>query len=967
MSATTTEVLPGDSGLARRLSREIQGEVLFDRASRGRYATDASIYQVDPLGVIVPKSIDDVAAALAIAREAGIPVLPRGGGTSQCGQTVNRALVMDCSKFLRNVLHVDPAAGSVLVEPGITLGALNTALKQHNMFFPVDPSTHARCTIGGMAGNNSCGSKSIRYGLMADNVRAIDAILADGTRHRFDAVPDNLGADMPARIADLIQRLRMLGANEAEEIAARFPKQLRRVGGYNIDALTPSARASGRDNLARLLVGSEGTLAFSAALELTLHPIKPRKMLGICQFPTFRAAMEAARHIVALDPEAVELVDRNLIDLGRDNVMYRATIDDMLIGEPNSLLIVEFHGHEDGPLRAKLRRLEELMADLGHPDVVRAIEPAFQADIAAVREAGLNIMMSMHGDGKPVSFIEDCAVDLDDLPDYTERLNAVFEKHGSRGTWYAHASVGCLHVRPVLNMKDPNDVRTMRAVAEETFALVREYKGSHSGEHGDGLVRSEFHTQMFGERIVHAFETVKQAFDPTGMLNPNRIVHPPRMDDRTLFRYGPGYAAVSDFTPKLDWSEYPGPLGGMLGAVEMCNNNGTCRTFETNVVMCPSFRVTRDEQHLTRGRANTLRLALTGQLGAEAMHSEPLAEAMKLCVSCKACRRECPTGVDMAKLKIEVLAARADRHGVSRRDTLVAELPRYARVLSRLPWLANARNGFMPLRRLMERYWGLAAERTMPEWSRAPFRDAEASAAPGPRGSVMLLADTFNRYFEPENLRAALRVLRAAGYGVVMPSYGRRPVCCGRTFLAAGMVDKARDEATRAMRALAGDMPVVGLEPSCLLTLRDEFRSLLPGAAADALAGRAMLLSEFLAKEKPELAFQPLPGTAHVHGHCHQKSFGAFPDALSTLKRVPGLTVKPIASSCCGMAGSFGYQTETREISRAMAEASLLPAVRAAAAEDYIVADGTSCRHQIRDLSGREAMHSVRLLDRALS
>src|SRR5665213_3134195 len=704
MSASSSEILPRDSGLARRLSREIRGEVLFDRASRGRYSTDASIYQVEPLGVIVPETIDDVTAALTIAREAGVPVLARGGGTSQCGQTVNRALVMDCSKFLRRVLHVDTAAGFVHVEPGVVLGHLNTALRGHNLFFPVDPSTHARCTIGGMAGNNSCGSKSIRYGLMADNVRAIDAILADGTRHRFDAVPDNLGADMPARIADLIQRLRVLGAAEAEEIAARFPKQLRRVGGYNIDALTPAARAAGRDNLARLLVGSEGTLAFSAALELTLHPIKPRKILGICQFPAFRQAMEAARHIVALDPEAVELVDRTMIDLGRGIPMYRATIDRMLKGEPDSVLIVEFHGHEDAPLFAKLAELDAMMADLGFPGaVVRATDPTFQADIAEVREAGLNIMMSMKGDGKPVSFIEDCAVALDDLADYTERLNDVFEKHGTRGTWYAHASVGCLHVRPVLNMKDPADGATMHAIAEETFALVREYKGSHSGEHGDGLARSEFHTQMFGERIVRAFETVKDAFDPTGMLNPNRIVHPPRMDDRTLFRYGPGYGAMPDFTPKLDWSEHPGALGGMLGAVEMCNNNGSCRAFDSGV-MCPSFRVTRDEQHVTRGRANTLRLALSGQLGAEAMHSEPLAEAMKLCVSCKACRRECPTGVDMAKMKIEVLAARADRYGVGRRETLIAELPRYARVLSRMPRMANARNAVVVVRWLMERY-----------------------------------------------------------------------------------------------------------------------------------------------------------------------------------------------------------------------------------------------------------------------
>ena len=960
--SVNTQIVPGDSALASRLSREIQGEVLFDRASRGRYATDASIYQVEPLGVIVPRTVDDVATAMAIAREAGIPVLPRGGGTSQCGQTVNRALVMDCSKFLRRVGDIDMAAGTVKVEPGVTLGALNTALRDKKVFFPVDPSTHARCTIGGMAGNNSCGSKSIQYGLMADNVRSIDAILADGTRHTFGAVPDNFGPEVPARIADLIQRLRVLGLNEADEIAARFPKQLRRVGGYNIDALTPAARAAGRDNLARLLVGSEGTLAFSAALELTLHPIKPRKMLGICQFPSFRQAMEAAKHIVQLNPEAVELVDRTMIDLGRSIPIYRRTIDDMLSGEPDSLLIVEFHGHEDGPLRAKLRELEDLMADLGCPDVVRAIEPGFQADIAAVREAGLNIMMSQKQDAKPVSFIEDCAVDLDDLADYTERLNEVFEKHGTKGTWYAHASVGCLHVRPVLSMKDPADVAKMRAVAEETFALVRAYKGSHSGEHGDGLVRSEFHTQMFGERIVRAFETVKDAFDPTGLLNPNRIVHPPKMDDRTLFRYPPGYALAPGFTPKLDWSDHP---GAMLGAVEMCNNNGTCRAFDAGV-MCPSFRVTRDEQHLTRGRANTLRLGLSGQLGPDAMTSDAMAEAMKLCVSCKGCRRECPTGVDMAKMKIEVLAARADKHGVGRRERLVADLPRYARMLSRLPWLANVRNASGPLRRLMQRHLGFAAGRSMPAWSAAPFRDKEAGPPAGPRGSVLLLADTFNRYFEPENLRAAVRVLNAAGYGVTVANDGGRPLCCGRTYLSAGMVDRARAEAQRTMTALTGDKPVLGLEPSCLLTLRDEFQSLLPGPEARTLAGRAMLLSEFIAKEKPDLALKPLSGTAHIHGHCHQKSFGAFPDAVAALKRVPGLEVKPIPSSCCGMAGAFGYQAETQDISAAMAEAGLLPAVRNAAAEDMIVADGTSCRHQIRDLSGRDAVHSVILLDRAL-
>lgn len=964
-----TAITPGDSAFADRLRRNIAGEVLFDRAHRGRYATDASIYQIEPLGVIVPKRIDDVAAALSIAKDHGIPVLPRGAGTSQCGQTVNRALVIDCSKHLRNILQIDPGTRTALVEPGVVLGQINTALRPHQLFFPVDPSTHARCTIGGMAGNNSCGSKSIRYGLMADNVRSIDAILADGTRHRFGAVPDNLGADIPSNIAELVQRLRTLGAAEAAEIAARFPKQLRRVGGYNIDVLTPAARADGRENLARLLVGSEGTLAFSAALELQLHPLKPRKVLGICQFPTFRRAMEASQHIVQLDPEAVELVDRTMIDLGRSIPIFRATIDKMLIGQPDSLLIVEFHGHQDAPLLAKMADLEALMGDLGLPgQVVRATDAGFQADIAGVREAGLNIMMSMKGDGKPVSFIEDCAVNLEDLADYTERLNAVFAKHNTKGTWYAHASVGCLHVRPVLNMKDPTDVRKMRTVAEECFVLVREYKGSHSGEHGDGIVRSEFNETMFGSRLARAFETVKDGFDPAGMLNPGRVVRPPPMDDRTLFRYAPGYDAAPGFTPQLDWSDHPGPLGGMLSAVEMCNNNGTCRAFDAGV-MCPSFRVTRDEEHLTRGRANTLRLALTGQLGANAMASDALAEAMHLCVSCKGCRRECPTGVDMAKMKLEVLAARVESHGVKPRESLIADLPRYAPFLGRIAPLANLRNHLPPLRTLMQRVIGIAASRPLPAWRSDYFRDSEADALapPEPRGEVLFLADTFNRWFEPENLRAALRVLAAAGYRAIMPPRRGRPLCCGRTWLAAGLLDRARDEARRTMGRLRGDLPVIGLEPSCLFTLRDEFHSLLPGAEADHLAGRAMLLSEFLAREAPQLKLRSLQATAYVHGHCHQKSFGAFPAALSVLQRIPDCDVRPIATSCCGMAGSFGYQAETQEISHAMAEASLLPAIRNAPPDALIVADGTSCRHQIRDLAGRAAIHSVRVLERALA
>lgn len=958
---------PGDSALAARLRRETEGEVKFAAADRGRYATDASIYQVEPIGVLVPKTIADVEAAMAICRAEGVPVLPRGGGTSQCGQTVNRALVLDCTKHLRRVLAVDEEAGTAWVEPGITLGALNDSLKSRKKFFPVDPSTWARCTIGGMAGNNSCGSKSIRYGLMADNVLAVDAILPDGQRHVFGAALE-AGAETPESVAALLRSLEALGTREAAEIAARFPKQLRRVGGYNIDALTPEARASGRGNLARLLVGSEGTLAFSAALQLKLSPIKPRKVLGICQFPSFRAAMAASEHLVTLNPEAVELVDRTMIDLGRSIPIYRATIDRIVLGEPDSLLIVEFHGDDDAALLGELDRLDEMMGDLGYPGaVVRATEAGFQAAIAEVREAGLNIMMSMRGDGKPVSFIEDTAVDLADLADYTERLNEVFERHGTKGTWYAHASVGCLHVRPVLNMKQGEDVAKMRAIAEECFALVREYKGSHSGEHGDGIVRSEFHEAMFGSRIVRAFEAVKDAFDPAGLMNPGRVVRPPRMDDRSLFRYPPGYRADTAVTPALDWSAWPGPQGGFLGAVEMCNNNGTCRKFDANV-MCPSYRVTRDEQHLTRGRANTLRLALTGQLGPDALAGEEVAEALSLCVSCKGCKRECPTGVDMAKMKIEVQHARARKHGLSLKDRLIASLPRWAPWASRAPWLPALRDRVPLLAKLSERFLGLAAGRSLPHFSPRPFRDAEAVTA-GPKREVLLFADSFNRSMEPEVLRDAVLVLGQAGYRVrPARAASGRPLCCGRSYLAAGMVDRAREEARRTLEALsASDAPVIGLEPSCLTTLRDEFLSLLPGAESRKLADRAMLLSEFLAKEDGAL---PLHATgtarAHIHGHCHQKAFGAFPAAVQVLRKIPGLEVTPIASSCCGMAGSFGYEAKNLETSKAMAELSLMPAIRAAGAEDVIIADGTSCRHQIRDLSGRTALHSVQLLARAL-
>src|SRR5215831_1002139 len=957
----------GDSKLARKLARQIEGEVLFDRASRGRYSTDASIYQVDPVGVVVPKTAQDAKIAMQIASEEGIAILPRGAGSSQCGQAVGAALVIDNSKYLNRVVSVERERATAVVEPGVVLDALNAQLRPLGLWFPVDVSTSAQATIGGMAGNNSCGSRSIRYGNMVHNVLGIDALLADGSELHFGAV--NAEAAGPARYVELARKVAAIAAREAAEIAERWPTVLRRVQGYNLDMVSPR----GEWNFAQLLVGSEGTLAYSQRLHLKLSPLPRFRALGVCHFATFRRAMEAPQHIVKLGPTAVELVDRTMIGLARSNPAYGAVVDKFITGDPDAILLVEFAGEDRDTPAKKLEELTELMGDLRQPDtVIQILDVALQREIWEVRKAGLNIMMSMKGDGKPVSFIEDCAVPLENLAEYTDALTRVFRKHGTEGTWYAHASVGTLHVRPVLNMKADGAAK-MRAIAEEACALVKRYKGAaYSGEHGDGLVRSEWIEPIIGPRLTAALGEIKALFDPKNLMNPGKIVRPSKQDDRTLFRFKPGYA-IPRIGDALDWSEWTAPGSastGFAAAVEMCNNNGHCRKFDAGT-MCPSFRATGDEKHLTRGRANTLRLALSGQLGKDAFTSDEMHDTLDLCVSCKGCKRECPTGVDMAKMKIEFLHHYHARHGYSLKDRLVARLPRYAPLASRFPGITNA------YQKMFKRALGFAAERSLPEWRRPFLRSLRTFDSSGKSGEVVLFVDTFSNYFEPENARAALAVLDRAGYGVhiAKAADGSRPLCCGRTFLAAGMVEEARAEARRVLAALepyvGRGVPIVGLEPSCILGLRDELKSLLPGGETDALAQDALLFEEFLVREREagrlKLKLNPLPGKALLHGHCHQKAFGAMPAVRGALSLVPELKVETIESSCCGMAGAFGYEAKHYEVSMKMAEAALLPKVRAADKDTILVADGTSCRHQIEDGAARKAVHVAQVLARALA
>jgi Fe-S oxidoreductase/FAD/FMN-containing dehydrogenase len=860
-----------------------------------------------------------------------------------------------------------------------------------------------------MAGNNSCGSRSIAYGNMVHNVVGANVLRSDGMPLHLGTYDKAVGPER--QLGDFVKGL---ADNLAPQLRAHWPKVMRRVGGYNLDVFNNQSErpytADGSVNLAHLLIGSEGTLGLTQSLTLRLSELPRAKVLGVVNFPTFHKAMDSAQHIIKLGDgalTAVELVDRTMIELSLQNPAFAPTVRTALMGQPDAILLVEFSGASKADLIPKIKHLVDLMGELGLPgSVVEMIDDAPQKALWEVRKAGLNIMMSLKGDGKPVSFIEDCAVPLEHLAEYTDGLTQVFRKHGSKGTWYAHASVGTLHVRPILDMRREG-AQKMRAIAEEASSLVRKFKGAYSGEHGDGLCRGEWIEWQFGPEVTQAFAAIKNHMDPHSRLSPSRMVstpsHPvPRMDDTGLMRFPPSYKVIPIQTA-LDWSAWnvqndpvteqttaPGTGGdaaqGFAKAVEMCNNNGHCRKFDAGT-MCPSYRVTRDEKHVTRGRANTLRLAFSGQLdgmasagGADAFTSQAVHEAMDLCVGCKGCKRDCPTGVDMAKMKVEFLHHYKARHGHTLKDKLVAYLPDYAPWAARLAPLLNLRDRIPGLAALSEAVLGLSAKRNLPQWRRKTFFNSKLQSATREQvlaaaKPVVLFVDTFNGYLEPGNAKDALKVLVAAGFTTFVATKevaDGKSLCCGRTFLATGMVDKARAKASELINALLPfarqGIPIVGLEPSCLLTLRDEALVMGLGEAAQTVSMQAVMFEEFLAREAQagrleELKAKLKPASQPIllHGHCHQKAFGAVSPIIDVLKLIPSANPQLIESSCCGMAGSFGYDANHFDVSMQMAELQLLPAIRNAP-NAIVVADGTSCRHQIHDGAGRTAIHAAALL-----
>ncbi len=941
----------------------IDGEVRFDRLSRALYSTDASVYQIEPLGVVVPRSAEAVIRAVDIAARHGVPITPRGGGTSQAGQSIGAGLVLDASKHLNRILEINPDQRWARVEPGVVLDELNAALRPHQLRFAPDVSSASRATVGGMMANNSSGARSVLYGKTIDHVLEQRVVLADGSLAHFRPLtPDQLAR---AQSGDAIEArayraVPELGLRHAAEIEQRFPKLLRRVGGYNLDAFVDPLRPI---DLTRIVVGSEGTLGFIVDAKIALVPLPAQKALMTIEFDHLLDALGATPLVLAHGPSAVEVMDDFILSHARGHAILDAQRKSMIQRHGSSLLCVEFYGDS---LDALVARMEALERDLtgAHPAcrIRHVIDLAKQASIWSFREAALGLSTAMKGDGKAISFVEDTAVAPEKLRDYIERFIAIVRRHGTTAGVYAHASVGCLHVRPVVNLKTAAGMATFEAIANDVADLVLEFGGALSGEHGDGLVRGAFNEKMFGSDLYQAFRAVKRAFDPNGLFNPGRIVDTPPMTSH--LRFGAGYQTPAPAT-MFDFSEDQ----GFGGAVEMCSGVGLCRKTREGT-MCPSFMVTREETHSTRGRANALRLAIRGELGDAKLSDQSVHDALDLCLECRACKSECPVGVDVARFKSEFLSGYWDRHGLTLRAQTFGRAHSASALGSRLAPLSNVIAGSRPVRWLMERTIGVDRRRTLPTWTRSTLRKRVAQRPP-PKGALgcFLFVDTFTNYESPEIGIAAIEMLNASGLRTALAPN----VCCGRPLISQGLLSEARRQAAANVHALfdvadAGRW-IVFLEPSCLSAVRDDAPDLLRGELqqrARVVARQSVLFEEYLEREcaagRATLKLKAGPANIHLHPHCHQRSMGLAAPARALLSRVPGAAVTDLEAGCCGMAGSFGYTRDHYEVSRAIAERKLLPAARALDSRSVLVASGTSCRHQVHDLAGAAAMHPAVLL-----
>jgi FAD/FMN-containing dehydrogenase/Fe-S oxidoreductase len=958
--------------LRSELERTIEGEVRFDRVSRALYSTDASVYQIEPLGVVVPRTREDVIAAVRIAARHGISITARGGGTSQAGQAIGTGLQIDTSKYLNRVVEVNAAERWAWIEPGVVLDELNAQLKPHGVRFAPDISTASRATVGGMIANNSSGARSVLYGKTIDHVLEQHVVLSDGSVAHFRPLDSSqletasTGDTLEARC---YRTVRELAASCAQEIDRRFPKVLRRVGGYNLDEFVDLATPF---NLSKIIVGSEGTLALVVAAKVNLVPLPAAKAVLTIEFDELLDALAATPLVLRHRPSAVEVMDRFILDHAKESAALEALRRSIIDGDPGALLCVEMYGDRPEEL---LPRLDALERDLGSSGFRcrwrRAIAPADQARIWSFREASLGLSMAMKGDDKSLSFVEDTAVAPEKLRDYIDRFLRIVHEHDTVAGVYAHASVGCLHVRPVVNLKTADGIRKFESIAGAIADLVLEFGGALSGEHGDGLVRGPFTEKMFGPVLYEAFRGVKRAFDPDGLFNPGKIVDTPPMTSN--LRYGAGYKTAEPVT-YFDYRDH----GGLGRAVEMCSGLGACRkTLEGT--MCPSYMATREEKHSTRGRANTLRLAMAGRLGDAKLSDHDVYDVLDLCLECRACKAECPVGVDVARFKSEFLAGYWQRNGMPLRARVVGNVRRVSEWGSRFAPIANLVSGSGVGRWLNERLLGLDRRRTPPRFASRTFEQrfaARAASSPiaspqslAPARAVVLFNDTFTNFNHPEIGMAATEVLEAAGVRVQLAAHG----CCGRPLISQGLLERARDTAAATVDALYPSASrgerILFLEPSCLSAIREDAPSLLRGEAqrkSHLVAEACLSFEEYIEEESKSQALQlnlrAGPATVLLHGHCHQKAMGALAPARALLSRIPGAAVVDLDAGCCGMAGSFGYAKEHYEVSRQIGERKLLPAARALTEASVLVAAGTSCREQVKHFTGVAAHHPALLL-----